>query len=116
MEFFIYLEWKGSEGDNLVEKNSVAPDIRARAEDSVNETLRRHPSHWHHSSPSKPIVIRLTDLTGHPEVGQFDDTTGRNQAVPAGNISVYISVNIAITSWVFFTELRYRASQLPVVN
>ena len=50
------LEWKWAESDDLVEENPVAPDIRGRAEDSVSQTLRRHPSDGQHPPPGEPIV------------------------------------------------------------
>ena len=85
------LEREGAEGNYLVEKNPVAPDIRHRAEYSVRQTLRGHPSHRQHPPSAEPIIIRVKHLTSHPEVGQLDGPAGVDKAVPAGHVSVHIS-------------------------
>ena len=85
------LEWKGAECNYLVEENSVAPDVRHRAEYPVRQTLRGHPAHRQHSSTAEPIVVRVKHLTSHPEVSQLDGPAGVDEAVSAGYVSVHIS-------------------------
>ena len=105
------LEWKGSEGDDLVKEDPVAPDIGARAEDSVSETLRSHPSDRQQTSPWEPVVVRLSHLPGQTKVGQLYDAAAAHQAVPAGHVSVDISDHIKDER----TKLK-KSSQIIVVD
>ena len=87
------LEGEGAKSNDLVEQDSVAPNIRHRREDPVRKALRGHPPHRQHPAPAEPVVVVL-DLTGHPEVRQLDGSAGVDQTVPAGYVSVYISAMI----------------------
>ncbi len=53
------LKRKTSEGDHLVEKDAVRPDVRHGGEEAVGQALRRHPSDREHALPAKPVVIVL---------------------------------------------------------
>ena len=85
------LEGEGAEGDDLVEEDPVAPDVRHRSEYPVSETLRGHPPHGQHPATAEPVIVALEHLTGHPEVGQLDGSAGVDKTVPAGHVSVDIS-------------------------
>ena len=85
------LEREGTKSNDLVEEDSVAPDIRHWGKYPVSQTLWRHPPHWQHSSPAEAIVITLEHLPGHPEVCQLDRPAGVDETVPAGHVSVHIS-------------------------
>ena len=85
------LEWKGAECNYLVEKNSVAPDVRHRGEYPVRETLRRHPSDWQLSFPAEPVELTVHDGPSHPEVSQLHISVRVHEAVPAGYVSMDVS-------------------------
>ena len=82
------LEGEGAEGDDLVEEDPVAPDVGHRGKYSVGQTLRGHPPHGQNTAAAEPIIIRLPDLSAHPEVCQLDGSACVHKAVPAGNVSV----------------------------
>jgi len=44
-----YLEGEAAEGDDLVEEDPVAPDIRHGGEEAVRQTLGGHPPHRQHA-------------------------------------------------------------------
>jgi len=44
------LEGKAAKGDNLVEEDPVAPDVRHGGEEAVRQAFWGHPPHWQHPS------------------------------------------------------------------
>ncbi len=59
------LKWKTSEGDHLVKKDAVRPDVRHGGEEAVGQALRRHPPDREHALPAEAVVVVLVHWSGN---------------------------------------------------